>query len=253
MNAEEIYRPLGVSPQVCAFGERVLDGLRERFAAVDRIAEANQAKVLAAMQKNRVSAACFAATTGYGYDDVGRDKLERVYADTFHTEAALVRPQITCGTHALTVALSANLLPGDELLSPVGAPYDTLEEVIGIRPSPCSLREYGVSYRQADLKPDGTFDFAADKDVSFEQLITILSRLCATDDELAAAGSDLSAFADGYLASIWSRGAFAWAADKGLVQGYDEPAGKYLRPGENVARERVAVVLMRAFEMGIMK
>ena len=100
MNAEEIYRPLGVSPQVCAFGERVLDGLRERFAAVDRIAEANQAKVLAAMQKNRVSAACFAATTGYGYDDVGRDKLERVYADTFHTEAALVRPQITCGTHA---------------------------------------------------------------------------------------------------------------------------------------------------------
>ena len=159
MNAEEIYRPLGVSPQVCAFGERVLDGLRERFAAVDRIAEANQAKVLAAMQKNRVSAACFAATTGYGYDDVGRDKLERVYADTFHTEAALVRPQITCGTHALTVALSANLLPGDELLSPVGAPYDTLEEVIGIRPSPCSLREYGVSYRQADLKPDGTFDY----------------------------------------------------------------------------------------------
>mgnify|MGYP000373950826 CR=1 FL=1 len=113
MNAEEIYRPLGVSPQVCAFGERVLDGLRERFAAVDRIAEANQAKVLAAMQKNRVSAACFAATTGYGYDDVGRDKLERVYADCFHTEAALVRPQITCGTHALTVALSANLLPGD--------------------------------------------------------------------------------------------------------------------------------------------
>ena len=161
MNAEEIYRPLGVSPQVCAFGERVLDGLRERFAAVDRIAEANQAKVLAAMQKNRVSAACFAATTGYGYDDVGRDKLERVYADTFHTEAALVRPQITCGTHALTVALSANLLPGDELLSPVGAPYDTLEEVIGIRPSPCSLREYGVSYWQADLKPDGTFDYEA--------------------------------------------------------------------------------------------
>ena len=161
MNAEEIYRPLGVSPQVCAFGERVLDGLRERFAAVDRIAEANQAKVLAAMQKNRVSAACFAATTGYGYDDVGRDKLERVYADTFHTEAALVRPQITCGTHALTVALSANLLPGDELLSPVGAPYDTLEEVIGIRPSACSLKEYGVHYRQVDLLPDYGFDYPA--------------------------------------------------------------------------------------------
>ena len=102
---------------------------------------------------------CFAATTGYGYDDVGRDCLERVYADAFHAEAALVRPQITCGTHALTVALSANLLPGDELLSPVGRPYDTLEEVIGIRPSPCSLMEYGVTYRQVDLRPDGTFDY----------------------------------------------------------------------------------------------
>ena len=101
------------------------------------------------MQKNRVNATHFAATTGYGYDDEGRDNLERVYADVFHTEAALVRPQITCGTHALTVALSANLLPGDELLSPVGAPYDTLEEVIGIRESKCSLKEYGVTYAQA--------------------------------------------------------------------------------------------------------
>ena len=111
------------------------------------------------MQENKISASCFAATTGYGYDDIGREKLERVYADTFHTEAALVRPQITCGTHALAVALSANLLPGDELLSPVGGPYDTLEEVIGIRESPCSLKEYGVSYRQVDLLPDGTFDY----------------------------------------------------------------------------------------------
>ena len=111
------------------------------------------------MQKNRVSAQCFAATTGYGYDDVGRDVLERVYANTFHTEAALVRPQITCGTHALTVALSANLRPGDELLSPVGKPYDTLEEVIGIRDSVCSLKEYGVSYRQVDLTADGGFDW----------------------------------------------------------------------------------------------
>ena len=102
-------------------------------------------------------------------------------------------------------------------------------------------------------REDGTKDFAADDDVSFEQLITILSRLCATDAELSAAGSDLSAFADGDLASSWSRGAFAWAAANGLVQGYDEPTGKYLRPGDPVARERVAVVLMRAFEMGIMK
>ena len=155
----ELYNEMGISPGVYAYGEKVLEKLKERFAEIDKVAEHNQAKVIAAMQKNRVSAACFAATTGYGYDDVGRDNLEKVYADVFHTEAALVRPQITCGTHALTVALSANLLPGDELLSPVGLPYDTLQEVIGIRESPCSLKEYGVAYRQVDLLADGTFDY----------------------------------------------------------------------------------------------
>lgn len=155
----ELYNGMGISPAVYNLGERALLNLKERFDAIDKITEYNQAKVISAMQKNRVSAACFAATTGYGYDDVGRDNLERVYADVFHTEAALVRPQITCGTHALTVALSANLLPGDELLSPVGLPYDTLQEVIGIRPSPCSLAEYGVVYRQVDLLDDGTFDY----------------------------------------------------------------------------------------------
>lgn len=155
----ELYNGMGISPAVYNLGERALSNLKERFDAIDKITEYNQAKVISAMQKNRVSAACFAATTGYGYDDVGRDNLERVYADVFHTEAALVRPQITCGTHALTVALSANLLPGDELLSPVGLPYDTLQEVIGIRPSPCSLAEYGVAYRQVDLLDDGTFDY----------------------------------------------------------------------------------------------
>ena len=154
----ELYERMGISPGVYAYGEKILDKLADRFAAVDKVAEYNQAKVLAAMQKNRVSAACFVPSTGYGYDDTGRDCLERVYADVFHTEAALVRPQITCGTHALTVALSATLLPGDELLSPVGMPYDTLQEVIGIRESPCSLKEYGVSYRQVDLLPDGGFD-----------------------------------------------------------------------------------------------
>ena len=161
MELQTIYAELGVTRDVYEYGERVLRGLRERFDAIDRTAEHNQGKVLAAMRKNRVNATHFAATTGYGYDDAGRETLERVYADVFHTEAALVRPQITCGTHALTVALSANLLPGDELLSPVGAPYDTLEEVIGIRPSPCSLKEYGVTYAQADLKADGTFDYDA--------------------------------------------------------------------------------------------
>lgn len=155
----ELYQTIGISPAVYELGEKALKKLQERFAAIDQIAEYNQAKVLHAMQKNRVSAACFAATTGYGYDDYGRDNLERVYADVFHTEAALVRPQITCGTHALTIALSANLLPGDELLSPVGLPYDTLQEVIGIRQSPCSLAEYGVTYRQVDLLSDGSFDY----------------------------------------------------------------------------------------------
>ncbi len=155
----EMYQTMGISPAVYAYGEKAIARLEERFAAIDKVAEHNQAKVLRAMQKNKVSAACFVGTTGYGYDDYGRDNLERVYADVFHTEAALVRPQITCGTHALTIALSANLLPGDELLSPVGLPYDTLQEVIGIRPSPCSLAEYGVTYNQVDLLPDGTFDY----------------------------------------------------------------------------------------------
>ena len=155
----ELYQTMGISPAVYAYGEKTINTIKERFDKIDRIAEYNQAKVLRAMQKNRVSAACFAATTGYGYDDYGRDNLERGYADVFHTEAALVRPQITCGTHALALALSANLLPGDELLSPVGLPYDTLQEVIGIRESKCSLAEYGVTYRQVDLLPDGSFDY----------------------------------------------------------------------------------------------
>ena len=171
----EFYTKMGISPAVYQYGERALQNLKARFEEIDQIAEYNQAKVLCAMQKNKVSAACFAATTGYGYDDVGRDNLERVYADVFHTEAALVRPQITCGTHALTVALSANLLPGDELLSPVGLPYDTLQEVIGIRPSPCSLAEYGVSYRQAELNEDGGFDYDAIRNAINEKtkMITI--------------------------------------------------------------------------------
>ena len=116
MDRNLMFESLGVSQTVLKFGEEILDDLRERFAKIDETAEYNQMKVISAMQKNRIDAACFAATTGYGYNDVGREKLERVYADTFHTEAALVRPQITCGTHALAVALSANLLPGDELL-----------------------------------------------------------------------------------------------------------------------------------------
>ena len=158
-DTNSIYNQLGVSDQVLRFGQEVLEGLTDQFRHIDQVAEFNQAKVIAAMQKNRVNATHFNLSTGYGYDDQGRDNLERVYADCFGAEAALVRPQITCGTHALALALGANLLPGDELLSPVGGPYDTLEEVIGIRPSPCSLKEYGVSYRQVDLLPDGGFDY----------------------------------------------------------------------------------------------
>ena len=158
-DTNSIYNQLGVSDKVLRFGQEVLAGLSDQFRHIDQVAEFNQAKVIAAMQKNRVNATHFNLSTGYGYDDEGRDNLERVYADCFGTEAALVRPQITCGTHSLARALGANLLPGDELLSPVGGPYDTLEEVIGIRPSPCSLKEYGVSYRQVDLLPGGGFDY----------------------------------------------------------------------------------------------
>ena len=156
-----MYQKLGVSPEVLALAKEVEEGLKDRFEEIDRTAEYNQGKVLYAMQKNRVSEAHFTSTTGYGYNDIGRDTLEQVYADTFHTESALVRPQIVCGTQALALALASNLHPGDELMSPVGKPYDTLEEVIGIRESVGSLKEYGVSYRQADLKPDGFFDWEA--------------------------------------------------------------------------------------------
>ena len=159
MDTQKIYHEMGISSAVLAFCCSAEEELKPRFAAIDAIAEYNQAKVVAAMQKNRVSAECFAASTGYGYNDIGREALEKVYADTFHTEAALVRPQITCGTHALALALAANLRPGDELYSPVGRPYDTLEEVIGIRPCKGSLAEFGITYRETELLPDGTFDY----------------------------------------------------------------------------------------------
>ena len=160
---EELYREMGISGPVFRFGQQTLRALEERFREIDAVAEYNQLKVLRAMQKNRVSAEHFNGSTGYGYNDSGRETLEKVYADTFHTEDALVRSQITCGTHALALALSANLRPGDELLSISGKPYDTLEEVIGIRPSRGSLAEYGIRYRQAELKEDGSFDFDAIK------------------------------------------------------------------------------------------
>ena len=156
---EEQYRNLGISREVYEFGEKIEASLKERFDEIDARAEFNQMKVIKAMQDNRVSAECFNISSGYGYNDLGRDTLEKVYASCFKGEDALVRPQITCGTHALALALMSNLRPGDELLSPVGKPYDTLEEVIGIRPSKGSLAEYGVTYSQVDLLADGSFDY----------------------------------------------------------------------------------------------
>ena len=159
MEIENMYQSMGISKEVYNFGKEILEGLKERFEKIDEVAEYNQMKVLNAMQECKVSDVHFAATTGYGYNDLGRDTLEEVYAKVFHTEDAIVRPQLVSGTHALAVALSSQLRPGDELLSPVGKPYDTLAEVIGIRESVGSLAEYGIKYRQVDLLEDGSFDW----------------------------------------------------------------------------------------------
>ena len=171
----DIYASFGVSKKVIELSDKVLKSLEERFLEIDKNAEYNQMKVLSAMQKHKVSDIHFAATTGYGYNDLGRDVLEDVYATAFKGESALVRPQLVSGTHALHIALSGNLRPGDELLSPVGKPYDTLEEVIGIRKSRGSLKEYGVSYAQVDLLSDGSFDYEGIKNAINERtkLVTI--------------------------------------------------------------------------------
>ncbi len=157
---QRVYKEFGISPQVRGFCQAMVQRLSPRFEEIDRITELNQMKVLLGMQKNRVSEAHFVPSTGYGYNDLGRDTLEEVYADIFQGEAALVRAQIASGTHALHIALSGNLRPGDTLLSPVGKPYDTLEEVIGIRDSRGSLKEYGVRYVQVELLPGDNFDYA---------------------------------------------------------------------------------------------
>ena len=180
-NMEKMYRQMNLEPDVIDYCLAVEGELKERFEAIDRTAEYNQLKVIQAMQKNKLAAEHFSASTGYGYDDAGRETLEQVYADVFGTEAALVRPQITCGTHALTVALAANLRPGDELLSPVGKPYDTLQGVIGITKDekgnsyPGALTEYGITYRQVDLLPDGSFDYEGIRNAVGERtkLVTI--------------------------------------------------------------------------------
>ncbi len=156
---KKAYQQMGISEKVFTLGEKIENGLVERFSRIDLVTEYNQMKVLHAMQEHHLAEAHFSPTTGYGYNDIGRETLEKVYASVFRTEAALVRPQITCGTHALALALFSNLRPGDELISPVGKPYDTMEEIIGIRPSKGSLAEYGIHYKQVELLPDGSFDY----------------------------------------------------------------------------------------------
>lgn len=172
---KDMYQSLGIDNKVLEFCKTIEASLKDRFDEIDKVAEYNQMKVIKAMQENRLSDVHFSATTGYGYNDLGRETLESIYASVFHAESALVRPQLTCGTHALTVALSGNLRPGDEILSPVGKPYDTLEGVIGIKPSRGSLAEYGVTYRQVDLLEDGAFDYEGIKNALNEKtkLVTI--------------------------------------------------------------------------------
>lgn len=171
----EMYKNMGICDEVYDYCDNIIKSLHDRFEEIDKNAEYNQMKVIKAMQDNKVAEMHLSGTTGYGYNDDGRDTLEKIYSDIFKTEDALVRPQIICGTHALNVALSSNLRPGDELLSPVGKPYDTMDEIIGIRPSKGSLVEYGITYAQVDLLPDGGFDYEGIKNAINERtkLVTI--------------------------------------------------------------------------------
>lgn len=171
----EMYKNMGICDEVYDYCDNIINSLHDRFEEIDKNAEYNQMKVIKAMQDEKVAEMHLSGTTGYGYNDDGRDTLEKIYSDIFKTEDALVRPQIICGTHALNVALSSNLRPGDELLSPVGKPYDTMDEIIGIRPSKGSLAEYGITYAQVDLLPDGGFDYEGIKNAINERtkLVTI--------------------------------------------------------------------------------
>lgn len=151
--------PLHISDRVRAIGTQAQAELTEQFARIDEIAEFNTQKVLSAFQKHRVADTYFQTTTGYGYDDLGREKLGEIYADIFGTEDAMVRINFVNGTHAIASALYGVLRPGDVLLSAIGAPYDTLQGVIGITgDGNGSLREFGVEYRQVDVTPEDTPD-----------------------------------------------------------------------------------------------
>jgi len=158
-NLRDYYIELGISPKVYDFCSEIEASLEARFKEIDSITELNQVKVLKAMQEAKFAEEHMNGTTGYGYNDAGREVVEDIYAKVFKTESALVRQQITCGTHALAIALGGNLRPGDEILSPCGKVYDTLEGVIGVRESKGSLAEFGITFKQVDLLPNGEFDY----------------------------------------------------------------------------------------------
>lgn len=159
MHYEYLVSHMGIDPQVANFVKETENGLQGLYTKAEEAAAFNQMKVLDAMQGSRLSDTHFNFATGYGYHDEGRHVLEEVFTRIFNTESALARPQLISGTHALAAALFGNLRPGDNLLSPVGKPYDTLESVIGIRPTSGSLKEYGIEYTQVDLLEDDAFDF----------------------------------------------------------------------------------------------
>ena len=162
-----------MKPQVFSLAQEAENEIRSQFERIDRIAQLNTLKVMQAFQDNKVSDSCFAGTTGYGYDDVGREVLDKVYAQIFCTDAALVRIGFVNGTHALSAALFAMLKPGDTLLSATGLPYDTLRNAIGIE-GDChgSLKFYGINYAQVDLKADGSPDIGAIKKAAADKSVT---------------------------------------------------------------------------------
>lgn len=171
-----IYTEFGLSNEICELAERVEKDIRPRFRVIEETAEKNTAKILSAFRKNRVSAPMFAQTTGYGYDDLGRDTLDKIFADVFGTESALVRPGFVNGTHAIAAALFSALKPGDTLLSATGLPYDTLQTVIGISGNYSgSLNYYGINYAEVALKPDGTPDIDAIKKVAADQKVAAVT------------------------------------------------------------------------------
>ena len=167
---------INISPEIRAMAEKAMAEIAPQFKKIDEIAEINTEKVLAAFRENRVSDGCFAGTTGYGYDDKGREVLDNIYAQVFGTEAALVRIGIVNGIHAITASLFAAVRPGDTMLAATGIPYDTLQTAIGISGDyPGSLKYYGVNYAQVDLTEDGKPDYDAIEKAAADPKVTAVT------------------------------------------------------------------------------